>query len=175
MSLFASVQTGCLIAFALRCLAARGLRRTGARCTIADGISLGIDRGSSAALGHDRLRAPAAFPHARSCAGPSLRGRPCSAWARFAFACRRHGRRRRQARGMPASPVRRTGLQILDFVTVTAVVGGLLGRGDPGRRAGSAPSRRRRGCTVRARLPRQSSIRSGDRRGRPVGRPGASP
>ena len=167
MSLFATVQTGCLIAFAvLLLLAAWQDWRT---MQIADGISLGI----AALFIPWALTGVAAGTFSLLDLALAL---ACAAGmfglGTLAFAAGAMGGgdvKLAAAASLFAGP----GLMV-DFVTVTALVGGLLGvailAGAPigPRRV----DRRRHGAGAPARQP---SIRPGDRRGRPVGRPGARP
>jgi prepilin peptidase CpaA len=144
MSLFASVQTGCLIAFAmLLLLAAWQDWRT---MNIADGISLGIVAiflawaMTGVAAGTFSLLDLAL---ALACAAGMF------GLGTFAFAAGAMGGgdvKLAAAVSLFAGPA-----QILDFVTVTAMVGGLLGVAIlAGARIGPVASTA--GCTVRARL-----------------------
>jgi prepilin peptidase CpaA len=144
MSLFASVQTGCLIAFAmLLLLAAWQDWRT---MNIADGISLGIVAVfvawamTGVAAGTFSLLDLAL---ALACAAGMF------GLGTLAFAAGAMGGgdvKLAAAVSLFAGPA-----QILDFVTVTAMVGGLLGVAIlAGARIGPVASTA--GCTVRARL-----------------------
>ena len=144
MSLFASVQTGCLIAFALLLLLAAW--QDWRTMTIADGISLGIIAVFAAwaatgiAAGTFSLL-DVAF--ALACAVGMF------GLGALAFAAGAMGGgdvKLAAAAGLFAGPT-----LILDFVTVTAVIGGLLGVAIlAGARIGPIASTG--GCTVRARL-----------------------
>jgi prepilin peptidase CpaA len=144
MSLFASVQTGCLIAFAmLLLLAAWQDWRT---MNIADGISLGIVAiflawaMTGVAAG---TFSPLDLALALACAAGMF------GLGTLAFAARAMGGgdvKLAAAVSLFAGPA-----QILDFVTVTAMVGGLLGVAIlAGARIGPVASTA--GCTVRGRL-----------------------
>ena len=128
MSLFASLQIGCLIAFALLLL--RAAWQDWRTMQIADGISLGI------------IAAFVAWATTGIAAGMFVLGT-------LAFAAGAMGGgdvKLAAAASLFAGPA-----LILDFVTVTAVIGGLLGVAIlAGARIGPVASTG--GCTVRARL-----------------------
>jgi prepilin peptidase CpaA len=144
MSLFASVQTGCLIAFALLLLLAAW--QDWRTMQIADGISLGIIAAfalwalTGLAAGTLSLPDPA---FALACAVGMF------GLGTLAFAAGAIGGgdvKLAAAASLFAGPA-----LMLDFITVTAVVGGLLGVAIlAGARIGPVASAG--GCTVRARL-----------------------
>jgi prepilin peptidase CpaA len=144
MSLFASVQTGCLIAFALLLL--RAAWQDWRTMQIADGISLGI----IAVFAIWAMAGFAAGTFSLRDVGLAL---ACAVGlfglGALAFAAGAMGGgdvKLAAAASLFAGP----GL-ILDFVTVTAVIGGLLGVAIlAGARIGPVASTG--GCTVRARL-----------------------
>ena len=144
MSLFASVQTGCLIAFALLLL--RAAWQDWRTMQIADGISLGI-------IAVFALWAMTGFAAGTFSLLDVAWALACAAGmfglGTLAFAAGAMGGgdvKLAAAASLFAGP----GL-ILDFVTVTAVIGGLLGVAIlAGARIGPVASTG--GCTVRARL-----------------------